>query len=126
MIYWDKADNPIVRKSKLFAIKVVDIYKYLTEDKHEYVMSRQLLRSGTSIGANIREAHRGHSDADYYAKMTIALKEADEPAYWLEILKETDYLNKDQFEPIYKDCDEIIRILVSITKHRNQDDPRQN
>ena len=126
MIYWDKADNPIVRKSKLFAIKVVDIYKYLTEDKHEYVMSRQLLRSGTSIGANIREAHRGHSDADFYAKMTIALKEADESAYWLEILKETDYLNMDQFEPIYKDCDEIIRILVSITKHRNQDDPRQN
>ena len=126
MIYWDKADNPIVRKSKLFAIKVVDIYKYLTEDKHEYVMSRQLLRSGTSIGANIREAHRGHSDADFYAKMTIALKEADESAYWLEILKETDFLNKDQFEPIYKDCDEIIRILVSITKHRNQDDPRQN
>ena len=126
MIYWDKADNPIVRKSKLFAIKVVDIYKYLTEDKHEYVMSRQLLRSGTSIGANIREAHRGHSDADFYAKMTIALKEADESAYWLEILKETDYLNMDQFEPIYKDCDEIIRILVSITKHRNQDDLRQN
>ena len=126
MIYWDKADNPIVRKSKLFAIKVVDIYKYLTEDKHEYVMSRQLLRSGTSIGANIREAHRGHSDADFYAKMTIALKEADESAYWLEILKETDFLNKDQFEPIYKDCDEIIRILVSITKHRNQDDLRQN
>lgn len=126
MIYWDKADNPIVRKSKLFAIKVVDIYKYLTEDKHEYVMSRQLLRSGTSIGANIREVHRGHSDADFYAKMTIALKEADESAYWLEILKETDFLNMDQFEPIYKDCDEIIRILVSITKHRNQDDLRQN
>ena len=92
----------------------------LDEERHEYVLSRQILRSGTSIGANIREAHRGQSDADFYAKMTVALKEADETAYWLELLKETDFLNTDDFDGIYKDCDEIIRILVSITKHRNQ------
>ncbi len=126
MNYWDQADNPIVTKSKQFAIQIVGIYRSLTEDKHEYVLSRQVLRSGTSIGANIREAHRGHSDADFYAKMTIALKEADETAYWLELLKETDFLNTDDFDRIYKDCDEIIRILVAITKHRNQNERKQN
>ena len=125
MNYWDKADNPIVRKSKQFAIRIIGIQKFLTEDRHEYVMSRQVLRSGTSIGANIREAHRGHSDADFYAKMTIALKEADETAYWLELLKESDFLNADDFDEIYKDCDEIIRILVSITKHRSQNDEKK-
>ena len=120
MIYWEKKNNPIVSKSKQFAIRIIGLYRYLSEERHEYVLSRQILRSGTSIGANIREAHRGQSDADFYAKMTVALKEADETAYWLELLKETDFLNTDDFDGIYKDCDEIIRILVSITKHRNQ------
>ena len=120
MIHWEKKDNPIVSKSKQFAIRIIDLYKYLTAEKHEYVMSRQILRSGTSVGANIREALRGQSGADFYAKLTIALKEADETAYWLELLKETDFLSEDEFRSIYKECDEIIRLLVSITKHKNQ------
>ena len=122
MIYWEKKYNPVVHKSKAFAIRIIRLYKYLTENKIEFVLSKQLLRSGTSIGANIREAHRGYSDSDFYAKLTISLKEADETAYWLELLKETDYLDQDEFESIYQDCDEIIRLLVSILKHRNQDD----
>ena len=74
MNWWEHKENPIVNKSKQFAIRIIGLYRSLAEEKHEYVMSRQILRSGTSIGANIREAHRGHSDSDFYAKMTIALK----------------------------------------------------
>ena len=122
MIYWDNKYNPVVHKSKAFAVRIINLYKYLTENKKEFVLSKQLLKSGTSIGANVREAHRGYSDADFYAKLTISLKEADETAYWLELLKESNFLNQNEFESIYQDCDEIIRLLVSILKHRNQDD----
>ena len=122
MIYWDNKYNPVVHKSKAFAVRIINLYKYLTENKKEFVLSKQLLKSGTSVGANVREAHRGYSDPDFYAKLTISLKEADETAYWLELLKESDFLNQNEFESIYQDCDEIIRLLVSILKHRNQDD----
>ena len=117
--HWEKKNNPVVNKSKKFAIRIIGLYKYLTEKKQEYVISKQILRSGTSIGANIREAHRGYSDSDFYAKLTISLKEADETAYWLELLLESNFLSLDEFDSIYKDCEEIIRMLVTITKHRN-------
>ena len=109
-------ENIIVLKSKAFAIRIVKLNKYLNNNKKEYVLSKQLLRSGTSIGANVKEATRGQSKADFYAKMNIALKEASETEYWLEILNETDYIDKDLFESIYSDCQELIKILMSITK----------
>ena len=108
--------NIIVVKSKDFAIRIVKLYKYLNENKKEYVLSKQLLKSGTSIGANVREAIRGQSKPDFYAKMNISLKEASETEYWLEILKETEYLDNVSFDSIYADCQEILKILMSITK----------
>jgi len=109
-------NNITEKKSKAFALRIIKLYQFLTEIKHEFVMSKQLLRSGTSIGANAREAERGQSKADFYAKFNIALKEADETAYWLELLHESNYLDETQFKSIYADCDELIRLLVSITK----------
>ena len=109
-------NNIIVVKSKAFAIRIVKLSKYLNDDKKEFVLSKQILKSGTSIGANVKEAIRGQSKADFYAKMNIALKEASETEYWLEILNETDYIDKGLFESIYSDCTELIKILMSITK----------
>ena len=88
-------DNVIAVKSKAFAVRIVKLYKYLIDEKKEFVLSKQLLRSGTSIGANVYEAIRGVSKADFKNKMGIALKEASETQYWLEILFETDYLSKN-------------------------------
>lgn len=113
------ADSVISSKSKLFAVRIIRLYQYLTEEKKEYVLSKQLLRSGTSIGANVREAIRGQSKSDFYAKLNISLKEADETAYWLELLMETSYLTQTQYDSIYNDCQELIKILVSILKTRD-------
>ena len=112
-------DNVIVSKSKAFALRIIKLYKYLYNEKKEYVMSKQILRSGTSIGANIREAVRGQSKADFYAKLHISLKEADETAYWLELLNESGYIKDEHFQNIYEDCNEIIKILVSILKNNS-------
>ncbi len=87
-------NNVIVEKSKRFAVRIVNLYKYLVNDKKEFILSKQLIRSGTSIGANVHEAIRGISKADFKSKMSIALKEASETEYWLEILYETGYLTK--------------------------------
>ncbi len=113
--------NIIVVKSKDFAIRIVKLYKHLNENKKEYVLSKQLLKSGTSIGANVKEAIRGQSKPDFYAKMNIALKEASETEYWLEILKETEYIDDVSFKSIYADCQEILKILMSITKTQKSD-----
>ena len=114
-------DNVIAVKSKAFALRIIGLYKYLHEVKHEFVMSKQILRSGTSIGANIREGLRGQSKPDFYAKMNISLKEADETAYWLELLHESDYLTDEEFTSYYTDNEEIIRILVSITRTQERE-----
>ena len=111
-----KAENPVADKSKAFAIRIVKLYRYLCEEKKEYVLSKQLLRSGTSIGANVKEALRGQSRADFIAKMSISLKEASETEYWLEILHETDYLTDNQFKGIYEACKELLKLLTSIIK----------
>ena len=113
-------DNAIVDKSKFFAIRIVRAYKYLTAEKNEYVLSKQLLQSGTSIGANVKEAIRGQSKPDFYSKLNIALKEASETEYWLEILYETEYIDKKLFDSINSDCQELIKLLVSITKTQKQ------
>ena len=109
-------DNVVVSKSKAFALRIIRMYKYLCDEKKEFVLSKQVLRSGTSIGANIREGVRGQTKPDFYAKLNISLKEAEETLYWLELLFESDYLPEKEYKQIYSDCKELIRILVSITK----------
>ncbi|MCC8192085.1 MAG: four helix bundle protein [Ruminococcus sp.] len=111
-----KENNLIVDKSKAFALRIIKLYTYLKTEKNEYVLSKQVLRSGTSIGANVKEAIRGQTKADFYAKMNIALKEASETEYWLELLSESDYIEAKHFDSIYTDCQELLKILMSITK----------
>ena len=111
-------NNVILDKTKALAIRIIRLYKILEAEKKEYVISKQVLRSGTSIGANTREAMRGQSKADFYSKLNIALKEADETEYWIELLYETEYITKAQFDSLYKDCEEVISLLVSITKNQ--------
>ena len=111
-------DNVIKRKSRDFAIDIVRTYQWLCEEKHEFVMSKQILRSGTSVGANVAEGVRGQSKADFFAKMNIALKEASETEYWLELLHATDYLSNEQFYDLNNKCEEILSILVAILKNR--------
>ena len=114
-------DNLVLDKSKAFAIRSVKLYQYLTEEKREFILSKQMLRSGTSIGANCREAVRAQSKADFVAKLNISLKEADETSYWIELLHETGYLNDRQYTDIYRDVDELIKIFVSIIKSAKND-----
>ena len=113
-------ENIVVIKSKAFALRCIKLYLYLVNEKKEYVMSKQLLRSGTSIGANIKEALRGQSKADFYSKLNISLKEASETEYWLELLNESGYIEDKYFGGIYSDCQEIISLLVAITKHQKE------
>ena len=114
----EMSDNIILDKSFEFAIRVVKLYKYLCDDKKEYVLSKQLLRAGTSIGANINEAQAGQSKADFIAKMAIASKEARESKYWIDLLIKTDYLdiNENHVKSLLNDIEEIIKLLTSIVK----------
>ena len=112
-------ENIALEKSFDFAVRIVNLYKYITINKKEYVLSKQLLRSGTSIGANVTEAQRGQSKADFATKMSIALKEANETDYWLKLLYKTEYISKAEYESIDKDIKEIISLLMSICKTAN-------
>ncbi len=116
-----KTDNLIVEKSKALALRIIKLYKYLCGDKNEYILSKQIMRSGTSIGANVREATRAQSKADFHTKIAIALKEAEETAYWLELLFESDYLETEAYNSIYSDCNEVCEILMSISKTGRED-----
>lgn len=109
-------ENAVVDKSFEFAVRIVNLYKYLIHEHKEYTLSRQLLRSGTSIGANVAEAQRGQSKADFTAKMNIALKEANETHYWLKLLCRTEYLSRRQYESLRADVQELLGILMSICK----------
>jgi len=109
-------ENIIADESKKFAIRIVKLYQFLTTEKKEFVLSKQLLRSGTSIGANVREGIYGQTRPDFHSKLTIALKEAAETEYWLDLLAETDYITKEQHNNIAIDCTEILKILTAITK----------
>lgn len=113
-----KSDNIVLEKSKNFALRIIKLYKYLTGEKKEFILSKQIMRSGTSIGANIKESTRAQSDADFYSKLNIALKEAAETEYWLELLHKSEYLDGKLFDSLYEDCQEIIKILVAITKNQ--------
>ena len=103
-------------KSREFAIRIVGCYKFLVEQRNEYVMSKQLLRCGTSIGANTRESKNAQSRMDFLNKLNIALKEADETEYWLDLLHATNYLDDTLYESINSDCAELIKLLTSIIK----------
>ena len=103
-------------KSFLFAKRIVNLCKYLRTEQKEFVMAKQLLRAGTSIGANIAESQQAQSRADFVNKLNVALKEAYETNYWLRLLHETDYLTNKQFSSIFADCNELERLLISIVK----------
>ena len=109
-----REQNVIKDKSMEFAVRIVRLYMYLAEKEHEYVMSKQVLRSGTSIGANVREAEYAQSRKDFISKMSVALKEAAETEYWIELLYRTEYLKCDAYESILADSQELCRILISI------------
>ncbi len=108
--------NIIKDKSFIFAIRIVKLHQFLTNNKKEYVLSKQLLRSGTAVGSMIREAEHAESKADFKHKMAISQKEINETIYWLELLKETNYLSEQEFQSINKDAVEIIKLVTSIIK----------
>jgi four helix bundle protein len=108
--------NPIKEKSFAFALRVVELAKYLEWERKEFVLSRQILRSGTAIGALVREAEHAESKADFIHKMSIALKEANETLYWLELLHQAEYIDEQSFQSIGADSEELIKLLTAIVK----------
>lgn len=109
-------DNIVADKSYAFALRIIKLYKYLISEQKEYVLSKQILRSGTSVGALIKEAEHAQSKADFLNKMNIALKEANETEYWLMLLKDSDYIDEKSYNSIHPDGVELIKLLVSIVK----------
>ena len=109
-------ESPLKTKSVKFSIRIIKLYKYLEETKREYIMSKQVLRSGTSIGANIHEAYFGSSKKDFAAKMQIALKEASETEYWLYLLSQTGFLEDNESASVIEDCQELAKMLHATVK----------
>lgn len=113
-------DNPVRDKSKVFAVHTTTLYRFLCDTRKEFILSKQMLRSGTSIGANVIEAICRISKKEFLAKMYISFKECSETKYWLEILHESGYLSEEEFSPIYKECNELYLLLSSITRSTRQ------
>ena len=113
-------NNPVVDKSFEFAVRIVNLQKYLVRNHKEYVISKQLLRCGTSIGANVSEAQRGQSKADFASKMNIALKEANETEYWIRLLYRTEYLTKEEYQSLHADALELVALLMAICRTANE------
>lgn len=111
-----KENNVVLEKSYQFAINIVRLYQSLTDEKKEFILSKQLLRSGTSIGANLEEAIGGQSDKDFISKLSIAYKEARESHYWIRLLRDTGYLGIEESVTYLSDCDELLKIIGSIIK----------
>ena len=109
-------DNVVMDKSYAFALRIIKLYKYLIAEKKEYVLAKQILRSGTSIGALVKEAEHAQSKADFLHKMNVALKEANETEYWLMLLKDSKYIEEKSFNSIHGENVEIIKLLASIVK----------
>ncbi|MDY4789552.1 MAG: four helix bundle protein [Bacteroidales bacterium] len=107
----------LMEKAMSFSIRIVKLYSYLKDEKKEYVLSKQMLRSGTSIGANLAEAQCAISKKDFLAKAYISLKESSETLYWITLLYKTNYLTEEQYKSIYSDCEELKKLLMSITKN---------
>ena len=121
-----KSGNIVKDKSFTFAMRVVRLYKLLCEERREYVLSKQMLRSGTAIGALVRESEHAQSTADFISKLSIALKEANETEYWLMLLHEAEYLTKEEYDAILKDCKELLRLLISIIKKTKENNGKFN
>ena len=109
-------ENAVGEKSMLFAVRIVNLHRHLLRSHREHVLAKQVLRSGTSIGANVREAESAQSKPDFLSKMSIALKECDETAYWLELLMRTDCISKPEYNSIPADCGELFALLTAIIK----------
>ena len=109
-----KKNNIIKEKSYAFALRMIKAYKFLTAEQREFILSKQMLRSGTAIGALIREAEFAQSSADFIHKLSIALKEANETEYWLSLLKDSEYISESSFQSVHSDCIELIKLLTSI------------
>jgi len=112
-----RKENIIQEKSFAFAVRIVKLYQHIAKREKEYVLSKQLLRSGTSIGANVEESIGGSSKNDFKAKLKISYKEARETLFWLKLLRETNYINVTEFKSVSEDCDEILRLLYTIIKN---------
>ena len=111
-----KAENVLLAKSYDFAIRIVNLYKFLHQEKKDFIISKRIFHSGTSIGANAEEAIGGQSEKDFIAKLQIAYKEARETHYWLKILRDTNYLSQEQAALLLSDCEELLKIIGSIVK----------
>jgi len=109
-------ENVIQEKSYTFALRIVKLYRWLCEEKKEFVLSKQILRSGTSAGANVEEAIGAQSERDFHSKMTIAHKESRETLYWLRLLHDSGYIDEGAFRSLFADSEELVKILSSITK----------
>ena len=121
----ERKPNVVADKSKAFALRIVMLYRFLVEKETEFVLSKQILKSGTSIGANIRESKNAQSLLDFISKLSISLKEADETAYWLELLYESGYIDQTLFDSLYADLSELIALLTAIiknTKHKIEEE----
>lgn len=112
----EKKENIVMNKSYAFALRIIKLYKHLIAEQKEYVLSKQILRSGTAIGALLKEGEHAQSKADFVNKMNIALKEANETEYWLMLLKNSDYIDEKSFQSIHTDSVELIKLLASIVK----------
>lgn len=113
-------ENIIQHKSYAFALRIIKMYKYLSQDKKEFILSKQVLRSGTAIGALVKEAEHAQSKADFINKMNITLKEASETTYWLSLLKDSAYIDENMYQSIFFEAEEIVKILASIVKTSKQ------
>ena len=109
-------ENVIREKSYAFALRIVKLYRWLCEEKKEFVLSKQILRCGTSVGANVEEAIGAHSRKDFHSKLTICYRESREIHYWLRLLHDSNYIDEKAFQSLIADCEELIKILGSITK----------
>ena len=115
------SENVVYDQSKAFALRIINLYKYLRDEKHEHVMSKQVLRSGTSIGANVAESQYGVSKAEFVLKLRIALREANETKYWIELLNASGYIEQNIAESLISDCNSIIYLLISIIRTSSPD-----
>ncbi|PQV51779.1 four helix bundle protein [Jejuia pallidilutea] len=115
-----KKENLVMDKSYAFALRIIGLYKYLTSEKKEYVLSKQLLRSGTAIGALIKEGEHAQSKADFLNKMNVALKEANEVTYWLQLLNDSSYISEKEYNSIFPESEAILKMLISIVKTTKQ------
>ncbi len=113
-------DNPVRDKSFAFALRIVKLYRHLKEEQREYVLSKQVLRSGTAIGALVRESQQAESKADFIHKLAIALKEANETEYWIELLFHSQYIESNSYQSIHTDLKELLKLLTSIIKTTKQ------